>query len=284
MELLQLKYFCETAKSENLSETAKKFYVPPSNISSSIKRLERELGCELFNHFSNKITLNEKGRLFYERISSALLLIDDAKTEISDNEDELRGEIHLRCKSNRGLVTAAMEKFIAKHPKVRFKMTFGEAHMKKIDLLVSYDVSMEYSERIFLLEEDLPIAMRRDNPLAKLDTVSVRDFKNEPFITGLSVQTSAACAEAGFYPNIAFETNDPAYARKYVEMGLGVAFIPSYSWRGLFSDNIVLKSVGVSRKTYAYVPANRYTKRSVREFIRVLLDEVNSANVSSENR
>ena len=63
----------------------------------------------------------------------------------------------------------------------------------------------------------------------------------------------------------------------YVEMGLGVAFIPSYSWRGLFSDNIVLKSVGISRKTYAYVPANRYTKRAVREFIKVLLDEAKSA-------
>lgn len=277
MELLQLQYFCETARTENLSATAKKFYVPPSNISSSIKRLERELGCELFNHFSNKITLNEKGRIFYGRISSALSLIDDAKTEIKDDDNELKGEIHLRCKSNRGMVTAAMEKFIAAHPKVRFRMTFGEAQMKNVDLIVSYDVNIEYSEKLFLLEEDLPIAMRQDNALAKLDTVSVRDFKNEPFITGLSVQTAAACAEAGFIPNIAFETNDPAYARKYVEMGLGVAFIPSYSWRGLFSDNIVLKSVGISRKTYAYVPANRYIKRAVREFIKVLLEEAKCA-------
>ena len=274
MELLQLKYFCETAKTQNLSETAKKFYVPPSNISSSIKRLERELGFELFNHFSNKISLNERGRLFYAKISEALALIDDAKTEIADNESELKGEIRLRCRSNRALVTSAMEKFIAKYPKVRFRMTFGEALLKNTDLLISYDVQIEYSERIFLLEEDLPIAMRRDNPLAKLDTVSVRDFKNEPFITGLSVQTADACYAAGFAPNIAFETNDPAYVRKYVEMGLGVAFIPSYSWRGLFSDNIVFKSVGVSRKTYAYIPQSSYTKRAVREFIKVLLEEI----------
>ena len=282
MELLQLQYFCETARTENLSATAKKFYVPPSNISNAIKRLERELGCELFNHFSNKITLNERGQLFYDRISEALTLISDAKTEAQDNEGELHGVINLRCKSNRGLVTAAMEKFLAMHPGVRFRMTFGEAQMKNMDLIVSYDIAMEYSERIFLLEEDIPIAMRNDHHLADLDTVSVKDFKNESFITGLSLQTESACLEAGFRPYIALETNDPHYVRKYVEMGLGVAFIPSYSWRGTFSENIVLKSVGVSRKTYAFIPAGRYVMRATREFIKVLLEEAADANTVSE--
>ena len=282
MELLQLQYFCETARTENLSATAKKFYVPPSNISNAIKRLERELGCELFNHFSNKITRNERGQLFYDRISEALTLISDAKTEAQDNEGELHGVINLRCKSNRGLVTAAMEKFLAMHPGVRFRMTFGEAQMKNMDLIVSYDIAMEYSERIFLLEEDIPIAMRNDHHLADLDTVSVKDFKNESFITGLSLQTESACLEAGFRPYIALETNDPHYVRKYVEMGLGVAFIPSYSWRGTFSENIVLKSVGVSRKTYAFIPAGRYVMRATREFIKVLLEEAADANTVSE--
>ena len=40
MELLQLKYFCDAAKEENLSKTARKFHVPTSNISNAIKRLE----------------------------------------------------------------------------------------------------------------------------------------------------------------------------------------------------------------------------------------------------
>ena len=57
MELLQLKYFCNAAETENLSKTAKKYLVPTSNISQSIKRLEKELGCELFEHSTNKITL-----------------------------------------------------------------------------------------------------------------------------------------------------------------------------------------------------------------------------------
>ena len=273
MELLQLKYFCEAARTQNLSETAKRFYVPTSNISSSIKRLERELGCELFDHFSNKISLNEKGMAFYENISQALILIDDAKIRAQDDDDNLSGEIHLRCKSNRGAVTSAMEKFIAAHPDVKFRMTFGEALMEDIDLTISYDMPFEYKERIFLLEEELPIAMRKDHRLASKKSVTISDFKDERFITGLSLDTKRTCGEAGFAPNVAFETNDPAYVRKYVEMGLGVAFVPAYSWRGLFSDNIVFKSIGVTRKTYAFITANKYTKKAVRAFLEVLLDE-----------
>ena len=50
MEILQLKYFCDSAVTGNFSATAKKFMVPPSAVSQSIKRLENELGTTLFEH------------------------------------------------------------------------------------------------------------------------------------------------------------------------------------------------------------------------------------------
>ena len=55
MELLQLKYFCDAAETENFSKTAEKYLVPTSNISQSIKRLEKELDTELFEHRANRI-------------------------------------------------------------------------------------------------------------------------------------------------------------------------------------------------------------------------------------
>ena len=42
MELLQLRYFCHAAETESFTVTAKHFCVPPSDISQSIKRLEKE--------------------------------------------------------------------------------------------------------------------------------------------------------------------------------------------------------------------------------------------------
>ena len=62
-------------------------------------------------------------------------------------------------------------------------------------------------------------------------------------------------------------------------MGLGIAFIPSVSWQNLFSENVVLKDVGVKRKTYAYIPQNKHTKRAVTVFLEYL---INAANKSME--
>ena len=53
MELLQLRYFYESADNENFSRTADKYMVPPSSVSMSIKKLENELGCELFERSAN---------------------------------------------------------------------------------------------------------------------------------------------------------------------------------------------------------------------------------------
>ena len=55
MDLLQLKYFCDSAESQNFSQTARKYQVPPSGVSQSVKRLENELGTPLFERKNNKV-------------------------------------------------------------------------------------------------------------------------------------------------------------------------------------------------------------------------------------
>ena len=103
--------------------------------------------------------------------------------------------------------------------------------------------------------------------------VFLRCGKGAKFFKDLSVETNSFCREAGFIPNIVLEINDPAYVRDYIEMGFGIGFIPSYSWKDLFTDNIVLRSVGKTRKNYAYIPKNKYIKRITKEFLKELSKE-----------
>ena len=62
MELLQLKYFYESANTESFTKTAQRHLIPVSSVSASIKRLEKELGCKLFDRTSNRIKLNQNGK------------------------------------------------------------------------------------------------------------------------------------------------------------------------------------------------------------------------------
>ncbi len=277
MELLQLKYFCDAAKTENYSKTAKKFLVPTSNISQSVKRLERELGCELFEHRSNKITLLQEGKLFYERVSEALELIESAKSEIKAPKEKLIGEVKLMILCNRQMVTSAIEKFNQNNPEINFVIWHDKDAYDDADILISDTCPENYSMKSVLTEEDILLAVSTKHPLADIARVNLGELKNERFISmtkgkSLYNTTLSICRDAGFAPNISIQTDDPFYVRKYVELGLGIAFVPSRSWSGLFSENTVLKKIaGYGRKTYICLPEKRKIKPATKAFLDFLM-------------
>ncbi len=279
MELLQLKYFCDAAETENFSKTAKKYLVPTSNISQSIKRLERELGCELFEHSTNKITLNGAGKQFYTEASQALILLESAKARALENSQELNGDIHIICLSNRRTLTNAIEHFIQKHPQVNIIIHHSIDADRDFDVFVSDACPYEYSKKILLVDEDICVAMNKNNPLANRTNFTISDLENERFISmtpdsSLYKNTVKICADAGFTPNIAIQTDDPFYVRKYIEMGLGISFVPTKSWKELFPDSVVLKKLeNVRRNTYAFLPKRKYIKPVVEVFLQFLNEE-----------
>lgn len=279
MELLQLKYFCDAAENENFSKTAQKFNVPPSNISQTVNRLEKELGVLLFDRSANRITLNERGRKFYENIKSGLEKIEDAKKIISEKEDELTGEIYLQVITNRRIVTEAIEKFRLEYPKVSFVINHSSILDEKSDLIITDNITDENSlEKKLLVTEDILLAISKNNPLAKEKSLKISDLKNERFITmpknnSLYNITKELCRD--FYPNIAIMTDDPFYIRKYIELGLGIAFVPAFSWKGQFPENVVLKNISdFKRHTYIYYSKIRYMSNAAKQFIKALTLQV----------
>lgn len=83
--------------------------------------------------------------------------------------------------------------------------------------------------------------------------------------------TQRLCRQAGFVPQIAIQCDDPFYIRKYIEMGLGVGFVPMFSWHGQLPDTLVCKKIaGVTRTMYACWDTTRYMNNTVKRFLAVL--------------
>ena len=147
------------------------------------------------------------------------------------------------------------------------------------DLVISDVCPRGYSDGVLIADEEICLAMSENHPLARQSDLKLSDLKNERFISmpknsSLQRITADTCLSAGFTPNIAIQTDDPFYLRKYIEMGLGIAFVPTNSWRGLFHGGTILKSIeNIRRKTYAYLPKDRRIKRAVRAFLEILKDE-----------
>ena len=257
MELLQLKYFCDAAKTLNFSKTARKYTVPPSNISQSIKRLELDLGYPLFLRHANKILLSERGKIFYEKISRALNLINEAATEIKD--DGRTGTVTISINSNRRLIMEVIEKFKKDYPAVNIKTAyFGNLEEEDYNIIIDAenDDFSEYEKEI-LFSEDIALAVNSESHLASISKIDISSLAGEPFITmddkaSMYKLTKEICRENGFEPKIALQSDDPTFVRKCVELGLGVAFAPTLSWKGQFDDSVILKNTGYTRNIYIY--------------------------------
>lgn len=63
MNIDQLKYFADLAKTNSITTTAKRMFISQQALSESIKRLENELGCTLVNRSKTGIAFTEDGKL-----------------------------------------------------------------------------------------------------------------------------------------------------------------------------------------------------------------------------
>ncbi len=281
MELLQLKYFCSAAETQNFSETAKKFGVPSSGISQSIKRLEEELGTLLFTRSANKVSINAQGKVLYKEVSTALMLLENAKNKLKDEDSFVSGEVRILAQTNRRIVTRAIERFKEQYNDVNFLINHSlSAKPGDFDIIISDDETNlhNFSETLLVSEKFLLAVRKKDIPLTP--DLTLEDFRNRNFITmpkGSShfIHTNRICRAEGFAPDITIQIDDPYYLRKYVEMGLGIAFVPEISWQGMFSTDVSLIDIGnYTRNTYIFQNPNRYKTKAVMVFLDTLLNRV----------
>lgn len=276
MEILQLRYFLESAKNENFSLTAAQHYVPPSSVSSSIKKLEKELGCSLFEHLSNKIILNDNGKIFYEAVNAAFSTLDSAVVKLSKNDSALSGTIHILVRTERSLVTEKMIDFRKKYPQVVFHMThnFASGDYLRYDMIIdeSTDKYRGFTPKP-IISECIKIAASKKNALLGKKLL-LADLKNASFITmsegsSLNRITKEFCIRAGFTPNIIIESDDPYYVRRYISEDFGIAFFPETSWEKDLNDSIAFLDVmdlEYTRMTYAYINNSKDSGSAVRRF------------------
>lgn len=279
MEILQLKYFCLAAECENFSKTAERFGVPPSDVSQSIKRLEKELGVPLFDRRANSVTLNEAGRSFYGKASEALLLLTRGARELKDRGDE--GKISIAININRRIVMRAVEKFRIEYPKVDISVKHSVfSGLSDFDLVItSEDMSGEGMVAEKLLCDRIALAVNRRDPLAEVTEITARELMGKPFVSmnvgdSIHALTLQVGERFGFEPRIAIQSDDPFYIRRCVELGLGIAVFPALSWEGLFSEEVVLKDLGdYTRDTFLCRRADRYTSKCTEAFLSFLRAE-----------
>jgi len=236
MELLQLKYFYESAKSESFAKTAEKYMVPTSSVSASVKRLETELGTKLFDRSCNRITLNDSGRKFQKSLCTIFDELERAVDNVSTAPTDER-EIKMLVRATRSRITDCIIEYNQKHPDITFKTVFdfSDTDYEKYDIIIDEktDAYPEY-ENFELYSERIHIRASAKNPLCN-KKLSLRQLCNHSFISwgeqsNMHNILINACAKAGFTPKVSVHSNDIECIEKLIAsdigIGLGLGMMP----------------------------------------------------------
>ena len=228
MELLQLRYFYESAKNENFAKTAEKYIVPASSISASVKRLEDELGCKLFERRSNRIFLNDNGKKLHNSLAVIFDELDGVINEIKGDKPK-KSEIRVLVLAMREYVSSLILEYQKLHPDVNFVAMFDIDNENTLDydFIIDKvgDLYREYKRRE-LGTYSLCFKAVPEHPLVGKE-LTMRDLRNEKFITleyelGLNSTLIDCCKAADFHPSIVLQTNDRQCFRHAAEEGIGI--------------------------------------------------------------
>ena len=274
MELLQLKYFFESAKNENFAKTAEKYMVPSTSVSASVKRLEKELGCTLFDRKANSILLNEKGRRLQKSLCVIFDELEQAEIDLA-TEDVDDSEIKILVRATRSIVIDEIIKFNQKYPSVKFNTSFDFADRDYDNYDIIIDEGNEACaafERFELCSFNIGIRATADSPLAnrplRLNQLSSQHFISMGKDTNLYRILMKACNKAGFTPNIIMQTNDAACYSRCIEAGVGLALSRRY---GNNSRATFLQVTDFDERQTVYVYYKKQVgRKNVENFLRFL--------------
>lgn len=84
MLLLQLQYFVELAKNCHLSKTAEKIGISAPSLSSTINKLEKEVGYPLFDRKGKSMRLNQNGEIFLSYVKNSLEILDTGVKKVQE--------------------------------------------------------------------------------------------------------------------------------------------------------------------------------------------------------
>ena len=191
MEIRVLRYFLAIAREENMTRAAELLHISQPSLSKEIKKLEDELGHELFIRTNKSMRLNDEGMLLRKRAEDILAMVDKTAEEFSQLDNIIGGEIRIGCAESCLIkyLARSIKDFREQYPDFIFHIFSGDTEPVAerldrglLDLAVIVEPpNLSRYNYLSVPESDRwGLVMRRDSPLADKEYVTLDDLYGLP--------------------------------------------------------------------------------------------------------
>lgn len=286
VEFQQLKYFQAIAKTQNISLAAKQLFIAQPSLSQTLKRLENEVGTELFDRVGKQIILNDAGKIFLKYTNDIFNALDNAQREIKAHKEELIANVCICVQATSLLLPEIISKIQAQHPKIHLQIlqhTDMEETMT-MDLKIYADyICKPCKSNIVLMDEPIGIVLPAKHRLVDKEHIFMEDLINESFVSlskghNLYNINCHYCEEFDFMPQISTYVDSPNIMRDLLKINIGVAFVPQYTWNYFYKDSLVFRKIEdmpMSRKIILSWNEKRFMTPAVENCKKIIIDYFN---------
>ncbi len=237
MNLLQLKYFQEIARYQNITKAAEALHVSQPSLSTSVKHLEEELGITLFDRRGKSIVLNENGQNFLRDINSVFELLERNQQKKNFQASGRRQEISIGGEKSELMLSSFIAGFVSRYPDAL--ITFrNSVKMATLDPeILDFFIYAEPAEKdkrgkLILEKEGHSILLPKQHPLAACDHVSLSMLREESFVfvtphSGILPPGYRICCDSGFQPDVACITDERTVMLSLMVDSRLVSIVPS---------------------------------------------------------
>lgn len=192
IHLRYIHYFLAVAEHQSFTRAAEMLHVSQPALSQHIKSLEESLGILLFDRSSKNIRLTDVGEIYFQYAQQASHLLNEGQRAIHDIEDLSRGSIRVAVTPSfiTYFIGPLIAKLYAHHPNITVQVQ--ESSQDKIEKMLlndEIDIGIGFDEANSsgistekFLTEKLTLVSSVDHPLAKKDSITLKQIEDENFV------------------------------------------------------------------------------------------------------
>ncbi len=278
MELMQIRYFLETARTKHMTNSAKNLHITQPALTQAIRRLEKDLGVPLFTAKGRNIVLTEYGRYLQKKLEPLMEQLDAVPEQLKMMV-ALEGEtIHMNVLAASSLVMEAIIEYKKGHEDINFQLQ-QNSESELYDIAVTTKLFYQgMEENSFACAEEIYLAVPRNQRYQGRTSVRLEETSEEGFISLLGSREfryicDRFCQHAGFTPKIIFESDNPSAVKNMIAANMGIGFWPEFTWGSIENENVRLLKIEepvCQRDIIIHYNRNKTDSRNVTDFYEFL--------------
>ena len=257
LDVRRLRLLVELRDRGTLAAVAEALSYSPSSVSQQLSQLEREAGVPLLVQVGRRVQLTPQAELLVAHARAVLDRLEEAEADVARSLTAVGGTVRIAVfqSAAHAVVPQALTLLRAEHPQLRVEVTerepdvgLFEVSARDFDLVIAEQypghtrAHRDELDRVHLAADAIRLALP-PHPAGRVGSVdeaasralvaaSGMPWVLEPAGTASRDWAEQLCREAGFEPDVRFETADLMAHIRLIRSGNAVGLLPDLVWAG----------------------------------------------------